>query len=198
MVLENDEDIDVIGEAEDVETAVRLIADAAPDLVLLDIDLGRQSSLDHLEKITDASPGSRILMLTGLNDDDANKRAMLGGAHGLVLKTRASATLLTAVKKVHAGEIWFDRTLTSRVLSDNNRHNRDARVEWQKINSLTAREREIAELIAEGLVNKDIARRLYITEKTVRNALTVIYSKLGVTNRLELAIYASKNGLDPK
>jgi two-component system, NarL family, nitrate/nitrite response regulator NarL len=136
-------------------------------------------------------------MLTGLNDEEANKRAMLGGAHGLLLKTRAAETLLTAVKKVHSGEIWFDRTLTSRVLGDANRKSRDDRLEWQKINSLTAREREIAALIAEGLVNKDIAKRLFIAEKTVRNALTVIYSKLGVTNRLELAIYAAKNGLDP-
>ena len=196
MVLENDDEIDVIGEAEDIASALTIMADLSPDLVLLDIDLGHQSSLDHLEQMVEASPQSRILMLTGLNDEEANKRAMLGGAHGLVLKNRASATLLTAVKKVHAGEIWFDRNLASKVLSDNNRRNRDERQQREKLNSLTPREREIAALIAEGLVNKDIAKRLSITEKTVRNALTVIYNKLGVTNRLELAIYASKNGLD--
>jgi two-component system, NarL family, nitrate/nitrite response regulator NarL len=196
MVLENDDEIDVVGEAEDIASALTIMADLSPDLVLLDIDLGHQSSLDHLEQMVEASPQSRILMLTGLNDEEANKRAMLGGAHGLVLKNRASATLLTAVKKVHAGEIWFDRNLASKVLSDNNRRNRDERQQREKLNSLTPREREIASLIAEGLVNKDIAKRLSITEKTVRNALTVIYNKLGVTNRLELAIYASKNGLD--
>ena len=125
MVLENDESIEVVGEAENVGRAVELIAELRPDVVLLDIDLGSQSSLDHLDEIIDAAPEARILMLTGIIDEEANKRAMLGGAHGLLLKTQASSILLTAVKKVFAGESWFDRSFTSRVLRVAKQQSRD-------------------------------------------------------------------------
>ncbi len=195
MVLGNGDRIDVVGEAESIDKALTLIAETRPDMILLDLEVDKQSSLDRLAEIKAASPMSRILFLTGQMDEKTNERALLGGAHGLVLKNSASGTLLMAVKKVHGGEVWFDRKLTSRMLSESGTRDRNTQLEQQKINSLTKRELEVAMLIAAGHVNKNIAKHLFISEKTVRNHLTTIYSKVGVINRLELAIFASKNGL---
>jgi DNA-binding NarL/FixJ family response regulator len=137
-----------------------------------------------------------VLILTGVYDEELHKRAILEGARGILLKNQAGTTLIKAIKKVHLGEAWIDRTLTVKLLDEANKHSQLNREEQKKINSLTARECEIIKLIAEGLVNKEIARRLFVVEKTVRNHLTVIYSKLELTSRLELAVYASRNGLD--
>ncbi|CAN5142221.1 response regulator transcription factor [soil metagenome] len=195
MVLGNGNCVDVVGEAENIDNALTLIAEMRPDIILLDLEVDKQSSLERLAEIKAASPRSRILFLTGRMDEKTNERALLGGAHGLVLKNSASGTLLMAVKKVHGGEVWFDRKLTSRMLSESGRRDRNTQMEQLKINSLTKRELEVAKLIAAGHVNKNIAKHLFISEKTVRNHLTTIYSKIGVINRLELAIFASKNGL---
>ena len=194
-VLGNGGLIDVVGEAQDLDKAVEIIASKQPDMVLLDVKIGKESALERLSDIKVASPTSRILFLTGRMDEEMNERALREGAHGLVLKERASETLLTAVRKVYDGEIWFDRKLTSRMLSDARRRERHDHHDQEKIYTLTKRELEVTRLIASGLVNKNIARQLFISEKTVRNHLTVIYSKIGVSNRLELALFASKNKL---
>lgn len=195
MVIENDDEINVVGESENISNALTLIQDEKPDVILLDLDLGTESSLDHIQKILDLSENSRILILTGVTDENQHRRAMQNGANGIVLKNHAGNTLLKAIKKIHQGEAWVDRTLTAKLLSDANHRSVQYNQEQIKIASLTNREREIIKLIAEGLVNKEIAARLFIGDKTIRNSLTVIYSKLEVSNRLELAIYASKNKL---
>jgi RNA polymerase sigma factor (sigma-70 family) len=195
MTLENDPDITVAGEAGDIKQALELITAVLPDLVLLDLNLGADSSLDHMEQIVAACPTSKILVLTGVVDEESNGRAAAGGAHGVVLKSQAGHSLLSAVKKVNAGEVWFDRGLTARLFNQAQKKNHDNNRADRLIESLTARERQIVVLIAEGLVNKDIGKRLDISEKTVRNHLTVIYSKLHVSSRLELAILASQLGI---
>jgi DNA-binding NarL/FixJ family response regulator len=194
-VLGNGSLIDVVGEAQDLEKALVMISAQKPDMVLLDVEIGKVSTLERLEDIRAACPSSRILFLTGEMNEAMNERALIGGAHGLVLKECSSEVLRTAVKKVHNGEIWFDRKLTSRVLSDARKREKGDHEDQEKIHSLTKRELEVTRLIATGLVNKNIAERLFISEKTVRNHLTVIYSKIGVQNRLELALFASKNRL---
>jgi two-component system, NarL family, response regulator DegU len=194
MIIENDDEIEVVGEAGNMPEALELIALEKPDLVLLDLDLGRESSLDYMTRIFAAKQDLKVLVLTGVTDESQHKRVIQKGAHGIVLKNHAGDTLLKAIKKVYTGEAWIDRTLTAKILSATNRPGDDEN--QTKIDSLTGREREIVKLIAEGLVNKEIAARLFIGEKTVRNSLTVIYSKLEVSNRLELAVFASHNGLD--
>lgn len=195
MIIENDSEIEVVGETENMTDALRLIGREKPDVVLLDLDLGKESSLDTMQEIFKANENSRVLILTGVLDENQHKRAMQKGAQGILLKNHAGGTLLKAIKKVHQGEAWLDRTLTAKVLADANRNKDLNDAEQQRINSLTNREREIVKLIADGLVNKEIAARLFIGEKTVRNSLTIIYDKLEVANRLELAIYASHHGL---
>jgi DNA-binding NarL/FixJ family response regulator len=196
MIIENDEELKVVGESENIRDALTVISREKPDIVLLDLDLGKELSIDSISDIFSASSDSKVLILTGVIDEELHKRAMLSGARGILLKNHAGATLLKAIKKVHQGEAWIDRTLTAKLLNEANKNNQLTQLEQRKINSLTVRECEIIKLIAEGLVNKEIAKRLFVAEKTIRNHLTIIYSKLEVTSRLELAIYASRCGLD--
>jgi DNA-binding NarL/FixJ family response regulator len=195
MVLANDGRIDIVGECGNVESTLAVLAAEKPDLVLLDLNLEGGSSLDHMESIVAASPGTRILILTGEVSEEANTRAAAGGACGLVMKSQAASSLLMAVKKVHRGEVWFDRAFTAKLLNDAKKRNLALDDAEASMQTLTRREREIITLIAQGLVNKDIAKQLLITEKTVRNSLTVIYSKLSCSNRLELALFAARHGL---
>lgn len=195
MVIENDSEIEVAGETENMTDALLLISREKPDVVLLDLDLGKESSLDTMQEIFKISENSRVLILTGVTDESQHKRAIEKGAQGILMKNHAGETLIKAIKRVQQGEAWLDRTLTAKILAEATKNKNLHDEENIKINSLTNREREIIKLIADGLVNKEIAARLFIGEKTVRNSLTVIYSKLEVANRLELAIYASHHGL---
>jgi len=196
MIIENDEELKVVGEAENIPEMLAMIAREKPNVVLLDLDLGKELSINSITDILSASNDSKVLVLTGVMDEELHKRAMLNGACGILLKNQAGTTLLKAIKKVHQGEAWIDRTLTVKLLAEASKNIQSNQTEQKKINTLTAREHEIIKLIAEGLVNKEIAKRLSVVEKTIRNHLTVIYSKLELTSRLELAIYASRHGLD--
>jgi DNA-binding NarL/FixJ family response regulator len=116
---------------------------------------------------------------------------------GLVFKEKAADVVIRAIERVHAGEVWFDRTLIGNVLTEPSRASATKKLdpEADKIIRLTEREREIAALIGEGLKNKQIANRLFISETTVRHHLMSVFDKLGVTDRLELIIYAYRHGL---
>jgi DNA-binding NarL/FixJ family response regulator len=198
MIMENDDGIRLVGEAGSVAEALQVIGSELPDVTLLDLNLGTDSSLDRLAEMVLAAGKGKILILTGVVDSRTNHVAAENGAYGVVLKNQAAKDLLGAIRKVHSGEKWFDRTLTSKLLDDLQKKNKDASEVQQLLNTLTSRELEIVELIAEGLVNKDVGQRLAISEKTVRNHLTTVYSKLRINGRLELAIFASQNGLIPR
>jgi DNA-binding NarL/FixJ family response regulator len=196
MIIANDREIDLVGEAENITDTLALVAHEKPDVVLLDLNLGKESAVDSIPEILFASEDSRILVLTGIVDEKLHKSAMQNGAQGIILKNQAGVTLLKAIKRIHQGEIWLDRALTAKLLTEANKKNLLRYEQLKKINTLTVREREIIKLVAEGMVNKEIARRLFVNDKTIRNHLTIIYSKLDLSNRLELAIYASHNELD--
>jgi DNA-binding NarL/FixJ family response regulator len=163
-----------------------------PDIILLDLDLGGEQALEHIDEIVEASPQSRIIVLTGLADAHAGRRAMAAGARGFVHKNEVADHLLSAIRKVHNGEAWFDRSLTSKLIREATDRNRERDERLGLLSTLTPRERQIVVLLTQGLVNKEIAVRMSISEKTVRNSLTVIYSKLRVANRLELAVFANR------
>lgn len=193
MILENDDRIEVAGETGSMDEAVSLVAEKRPDIVLLDLALGTENSISHIPRMLEAQPSVRILVLTGVADEVLHKQALLNGAHGLLMKDKAGAVLRTAIRKVHAGEAWIDRSLTATVLKAATQQDESRRLVDQRIRSLTPREVEIVDLIAAGHSNQSIADNLCISEKTVRNRLTVIYDKLDVASRLELAIFASSN-----
>ena len=138
-----------------------------------------------------------MIVLTGMRDSEAHRRAVRLGAMGLVRKEQASAVLLQAIAKVHAGEVWLERTLVADVLGEMTRGGPVCPVDPEavKIATLTSRECELITLVGEGLKNRQIACRLCIAEATVRHHLTSIFAKLDVVDRLELVLYAHRHGL---
>ena len=197
MLVEAEAGFAIVGEAEDGGRALSLAATEQPDIVVLDIDLGSDNGLDLIAGIQQAAPSSRILVLTGLRDVEAHRRAFRLGARGLVVKEAAASTLMKAIRKVHEGEIWLDRASTAHLLSEMSKPAPPPAVnpEAAKIGKLSARELEVTALLGEGLSNKLIADRLSISETTVRHHLTSIFAKLGVPDRLALLLYAHRNGL---
>jgi DNA-binding NarL/FixJ family response regulator len=196
MILETRPNISVVGDVGNASDTLSKAAQEKPHIVLLDIDLGGTSGLDLLPELLTSARDSRVLILSGVNDPDIHNRAIHLGASGVVLKDKAAETLIKAIERVHAGEVWLDRTAISRVFAEMTRQKEEKEdPDTQKIGTLTQREREVITLIGEGLKNKEIAKRLFISETTVRHHLTSIFSKLGVSDRLELMIYAYRCGL---
>ncbi len=195
MFIDGEPGLTVIGMAGDRVTALETAAREQPDVIVLDLDLGRESGLDLLPDLLAAAPQARVILLTGTRDPEQHFQAVQRGAMGVVLKDQATESLTAAIRSVHAGGAWLDPTLTLRLISRQNRPQPPRDPEADKIATLTEREREIVALICEGLQNNDISTRLHISGTTVRNHLSAIFSKLGVTGRLELAIYAFQHGL---
>ena len=199
MLIENHPGMTVVAMASNRGEALDLAAKAAPNLILLDLDLGGENALDFLTQLQETVPTARVLVLTGLRDTDHHRQAVQLGAMGVVLKEHAPDVLIKAIEKVHDGEIWLDRPTMGRMLREMSaRDEKEVDPEVAKIESLTQREREVVTLIAEGLKNKQIAQRLFISETTVTHHLSSVYSKLGVADRLELVIYAFSHKLAAK
>jgi len=199
MLIENHPGMTVVAMASNRAEALELAARASPTLILLDLDLGGDNSLTFLNELREMAPDARVLVLTGLRDTDAHRRALQLGAMGVVLKEHAPDVLIKAIEKVCAGEIWLDRPTIGQMLremSANDEEEMDPEV--AKIDSLTQREREVVSLIAEGLRDKQIAQRLLISETTVTHHLSSVYAKLGLSDRLELVSYAFAHKLASK
>ncbi len=184
----------IVGEAGNRREALELANREHPNVILLDLDLGGINALEFLPELLSVSGGAKVLVLTGVRDPEQHRRAVLLGAMGLVIKEQAGDVLVRAIEKVHAGEAWLDRSLTATVIARFSQPEKTDK-ESPKIASLTKREREIIEVVCEGLKNDEIARRLIISEATVRHHLTSILSKLEVSDRFELALYSYRNGL---
>ena len=192
MLIESGRGFVVVGEAGDRDEAVTVITREQPDIILLDLDLGGHSSLEFFTELASAATGARILVLTAVDDPEMHRRAVLLGSMGVVLKRHASEALLRAIERVRQGEVWLDKSTIAGLLSAANKAGDEDTV---RIATLTKREREIILLIGEGLRNKQIADRLFVSETTVRHHLTSVFSKLGVSSRLDLVVYAYRHGL---
>jgi two-component system, NarL family, nitrate/nitrite response regulator NarL len=195
-LIESDSpNMQVIGTASDIAEALAILEREQPDLILLDIDLNGVNSLDSMPVLRNAT-SAMVLILTGVRDGETHERAVLAGARGVLQKEASAEMILKAIRKVHEGEIWLDRLTTGRVFSKLLDHsNNQASAEAIKIRSLTSRERAIIDvMIKQGhSTNKQIAAHLNMSEHTLRNHLSSIYSKLEVENRLELVMYAVKH-----
>jgi two-component system, NarL family, nitrate/nitrite response regulator NarL len=172
---------------------------ARPDVVLLDLTLGDESGLDFLPQLREAAGGGRVLVLTALRDTETHRAALRRGASGVVCKDAPADVVLKAIRKVHEGEVWFDREAAFDVLRDLMGGGDDPRGEGAAtlVASLTPKEREIISIIAseDNSTNKQVAMRLRISENTLRNHLSSIYDKLGIGNRLELLKFAISHSL---
>ena len=188
----------VIGKATNKIEVFAFLKLAKPDIVLLDLDLNGENSLDFLEQLLQESQ-ARVLVFTASQDPVMHQRAIINGASGIVLKTENADVILRAIKHVHAGELWFDRAATSRLLRSLNAPvpTFSKATQLSKIATLTPKERQVisAMAITPGARNKAVADRLCISEHTLRNHLTGIYAKLDLENRLELCMYAIEHKL---
>jgi DNA-binding NarL/FixJ family response regulator len=219
LLLDQRPGFSVIGTASHCQEALSIAKHQQPNVALLDINLGAEYGLDCLPELLTCSPKCRVLVLTGERDLDAHFAALRRGAFGVIQKTVGPETLVDAVRKVHAGEAWLDGVLMARVLDDwkdqrvaasglTNGHAPIAepakpsmwatpRDEYEeaKISRLTDREREVIQLIGQGMRNQQIADKLFISVITVRHHLSSIFNKLDVGDRFELAIYSYRHGL---
>lgn len=194
MLIEQDQTMKVVAMvgtcAEALEQAVR----EQPDIIILDLVLGDEDGLTFLPELREKVSKSRVLILTGVQNPDSHRSAIRLGAMGIVLKEHAAELLLKAIRKVYEGEVWIDRSMMGMMIQE---FTKPLQVdpEDSKIAALTMREREVITLVGEGLKNKQIAERLFISETTVTHHLSSVFSKLEVSDRLELIIYAFRHGL---
>jgi two-component system, NarL family, nitrate/nitrite response regulator NarL len=196
MLIENHPGTKVVAMASTRSEALETVGREAIDLIILNLELGGYSALSFIPQLRDATKTARILVLTGQRDSETHQKAAQLGAMGVVLKENAAELLLKAIEKVYKGEAWLDRlTLGSLLWHMSNEEVSTPDPQTKKISSLTDRERQVIGLIAEGLKNRQIAERLFISPTTVTHHLSSIYSKLGVSDRLELVIYAFSNRL---
>jgi len=199
MLIEQDPMMSVVAMAGNPSEALALAEAEKPDIIVLDLMLGEEDGLEFLPDLCRKCPSSRVLVLTGVQTAESHRQAIRRGAMGIVLKQQAAELLLKAIKKVHDGEVWIDRSMIGSVLSEvRNERREEENLEAKQIATLTPREREVIALVSEGLKNKIIAERLFISETTVTHHLSSIYSKLGVSDRLELVIFAFANNVAKK
>jgi two-component system nitrate/nitrite response regulator NarL len=188
----------VVGTATNSIEAMNLLGTISPDVILIDLDLNGESGVSIIPNLIEKST-AKILVLTGSRDLALHDNAMLAGARGVVGKGDTAETILKAITMVYQGEIWIDRSATSRIFNalSHKKNNVSDDPEQQKIATLTRKERlTVAEIANDATAStKTIADRLCIGESTLRNHLTSIYAKLELSSRLELFVYANKHGI---
>lgn len=197
LLVENHPEFEIVGEAGEHPQAIESAGRLQPDIILLELNPDNGLGLPIIPELLEATPQARILLVTSIQDATIHQQAIQKGVMGVVPKRESSKVLLKAIQKVHAGEVWIDRITMAKVLSQFSqaRQTQQMDPEATRMALLSDREREVIHLIGEGLKNKEIASRLFISEITVRHHLTSIFNKLEVEDRLELTIYAYRNGL---
>jgi DNA-binding NarL/FixJ family response regulator len=187
-LLETEDDIEVVGEAATAEQALTRIPAMAPDVAVLDVRLPDRSGVEVCRDIRSAHPEIACLMLTSFSDEEAIFDAVMAGAAGYVLKQIRGTDLVDSVRRVAAGQSLLDPKVTSRLL-ERLRRGPD---EDPRLAHLTPRERTILDALAEGLTNRQIGARMYLAEKTVKNYVSSLLTKLGMDRRTEAAVFAAR------
>ena len=186
QILELDGDIEVVAQADDGIQCLEQIAQADPDVILLDINMPNMNGLEALEKIRQKDKNIKVLILTIHNEIEYLMKAVEIGINGYVLKDSESSVLKKAIFSVYEGESYIEPSLTPIL--------KNKIIERKAANEvLTKREIEVLKLLAEGLFNKEIAYNLSISEKTVKNHVSNIFRKIGVADRTQAAVYAIRN-----
>jgi DNA-binding NarL/FixJ family response regulator len=200
LIDDNKPKMEIAGSAINIADAKRLVAEKHPDILLLNIYLGDTECIDLIPDFI-MNEHTRVVIFTGMSDSEMIDRAVYSGARGVVNKKESTQTILKAIEKVHDGELWLDRNSTSRILDELSRPGEKAPpdIEAEKIFTLTRKELAIVRTFAQetcSLQNKQIAALLCISEHTLRNHLTSIFSKLEITNRFDLFMFAKRHLLD--
>jgi two-component system, NarL family, nitrate/nitrite response regulator NarL len=195
-LLSLEDDFEVVGEARDGTEVLDLVRDKDPDVLLLDLRMPGLDGLSVLQNLKNSGSRSKVIILTASDDKNEFVQAMKLGCSGIVLKQTATELLYKSIRKVNAGEIWLDSHTTAAVMRQFASPTRIGPSERKsrERSPLSQREREIVALVAQGFKNKEIADKIFISEQTVKNHLHNIFDKLGVSDRLELALYAIHKG----
>jgi len=200
QLLSLEPDFEVVAQVGNGDQVLAVVEQLRPDILLLDLKMPGKHGLSVLEKMQSVENNvTKVIVLTGSEDKNEFVQAMKLGTSGIVLKQSPTDLLLKSIRKVHAGEIWLDSDTTAAVMRQ------FATAEAYPSNSsngrtrerapLSQREREIVVLVAQGFKNKEMAQKMFISEQTIKNHLHNIFDKLGVSDRLELALYAIHNKL---
>jgi two-component system response regulator DevR len=186
-LLEGEDDLTVVGEADSAETALARIPATRPDVAVLDVRLPDGNGIEVCREIRSRHPEIQCLVLTSFADDEALFSAIMAGAAGYVLKQVKGADLVEGIRRVGRGESLLDPAVTRRVLERLRTKSED-----DEPAGLTGQERRILDLVAEGLTNRQIGERMYLAEKTVKNYVSNLLAKLGMSRRTEAAVYAAR------
>jgi two-component system response regulator DevR len=188
-LLEADGDIEVVGEAGTAEEAYRRIPATRADVALLDVQLPDGNGVEVCREVRSADPQIHCLILTSFADDEALFDAIMAGAAGYLLKQIRGVDVVDAVRSVPAGESLLDPKLTAKVVE----RLRDKQSEDERLKQLSDQERRILGFIAEGYTNRRIAEEMVLAEKTVKNHVSSMLAKMGMSGRTEAAVYAARN-----
>lgn len=194
QILELEKDITVVAQASNGSEAVQLARTYRPDVILMDINMPGTNGLQAIKEIKQEKLESRVIVLTIHEDREYLFKTLQMGAEGYVLKDAEPSVLIEAIRNVYSGQSYIQPNMTMELVKEFNRvtlHEKEKHDE----NNLTTREIEVLELIAEGMINKEIAKKLYISEKTVKNHVSNIFRKLNVSDRTQAAIYAFKHNI---
>src|SRR5579863_8822727 len=189
-LLDADITLDVVGEASSADEAVARAAELLPDVVVMDVRMPGRSGIEACREIRSAREETRVIMLTSFADDDALFTSIMAGASGYVLKNVRSNELVDGIHRVARGQSLLDPTLTARVLA---RLRGDLTPGAGEVGAdLTSQERKVLNLVAEGLTNRQIGERVHLAEKTVKNYVSNILMKLGLSRRAQVAAFVAK------
>jgi len=197
-LLSLEEDIEVVAEAGDGHEVLELLQNMEVDIILLDLRMPGMDGLTALQRLQASGRKIRVIVLTASEDKNEFVQAMKFGCSGIVLKQTAPEMIVKSIRKVYGGEIWLDSHTTAAVMrqfSNPLDSNNSSGGRGRERSPLSTREREIVTLVAQGYKNKEMAEKMFISEQTVKNHLHNIFDKLGVSDRLELALYAIHKGL---
>jgi DNA-binding NarL/FixJ family response regulator len=197
-------DFEVVAQAQDGRQVLDVLQTHEPDILLLDLKMPGLDGLATLQRLQTSKHKTRVIVLTASEDKNEFVQAMKLGTSGIVLKQSATDLLIKSIRKVNAGEIWLDSHTTAAVMRQFATGADDlppvagapaSSGRERERSLLSQREREIVALVAQGFKNKEMAEKMFISEQTVKNHLHNIFDKLGVSDRLELALYAIHNNL---
>ncbi|MEA2506220.1 MAG: hypothetical protein QOH48_838 [Actinomycetota bacterium] len=189
-LLETEDDIEVVAEADDALSAVSLASAHQPDVIVMDVRMPGGSGVEACRAIRDERPDAQVIMLTSFSDDEALFNSIMAGAAGFVLKQIRGNDLLDAIRTVGSGKSLLDPEVTERVLERLRKAKFDEKD--PKLARLSPQEERILGLIGEGLTNREIAARIHLSDKTVKNYVSVILQKLDVARRAEAASYIAR------
>ena len=193
-LLESETDIDVVGEATTAAEALARVPAAQPDVAVLDVRLPDGDGVSVCRELRSNNPDLACLMLTSFADDEALYDAVIAGAAGYVLKQIRGSDLVGAVRTVAAGGSLLDARMTAQVMA----RLRDQATSTDPLKELTEQERRILELIGEGLTNRQIGERMFLAEKTVKNYVSALLTKLGMERRTQVAVLATELKSKPR